>query len=78
MNKTCECPYCKNGVKELFCITCGHNYNSCESIYEANEVYVCDFPIIGHPLCPKCCHETWNPEVYPGYEIRKVKTYEKV
>ena len=74
MNETCECSYCKNGVKERFCVTCGYNYNSCESIYEAHELHVGDLPTIAYPLCPKCCHEKWKPEVYPGYRIEKVKS----
>lgn len=60
-------------MKEMFCVTCGHNYDSSESIYEAHELYAGDLPTIGHPLCPKCCHEDWKPEIYPGYCLKKVK-----
>lgn len=58
-------------MKENFCITCGNNFNDNESIYKAYENHPGDLPKIGQPLCPKCCHINWNPEVYPGYVIKK-------
>lgn len=60
-------------MKERFCVTCGHNYDSCESIYEAHELHTGDLPTIGHPLCPKCCGDVWNIRAYPDYVIKKVK-----
>jgi hypothetical protein len=59
-------------MKEL-CITCGYGFNTCESIFEAVELHIGDLPKIAHKLCPKCCHENWKPELYPGYEIKQVK-----
>jgi len=58
-------------MKDRFCVTCGHNYNDCESIFEACENHPGDLPKIGNPLCPKCCHEDWKPQIYPGYEIKR-------
>lgn len=44
MKADCECRYCKNGVNEYFCITCGYNFNECESFFYCN----------GLVFCPKC------------------------
>ncbi len=71
MNENCTCIYCSNKVNEQFCITCGYNYNSCESFYEAHEKHVGDLPALGNSLCPKCCHKDWKPEIYPGFIIIK-------
>lgn len=40
-------------------------------MFEAIEDHPGDLPKIGNALCPKCCHENWKPEIYPGYEIRR-------
>lgn len=58
-------------IKEKFCFTCGYNFNDNESIWEAVDNHPGDLPKFSSGLCPKCCHENWKPEVYPGYEIRK-------
>lgn len=44
MKENCECPYCKKNVNEYFCISCGHNFNECETFVFVDEVC----------LCPKC------------------------
>lgn len=75
MNENCECYLCSNKINERFCITCGHGYNSCESIWEVHELHCGDLPTIGHPLCPKCCHEDWKPEVYHGFRVESVKSF---
>lgn len=71
MHKDCKCQYCSKNVDAQFCITCAYNFNECESFYEAIEKNSGDLPKFGHPLCPKCCPENWNPETYPGFEIKR-------
>lgn len=73
MNENCKCSYCSNKVNERFCVSCGYNYNSCESIYEVHEMHPGDLPTFGNPLCPKCCHADWKPEIYPGYILKRIK-----
>jgi len=72
MTPNCTCYYCSNGVKEKFCASYGYSFNDCESIYEAIENHTGDLPRIASKLCPRCCHQGWKPEIYPGYEVRKI------
>ncbi len=44
MKNDCECQYCKNGVNEYFCDSCGLNFNECESLHILN----------GMTFCPIC------------------------
>lgn len=72
MTSNCTCSYCSNGVKEKFCLSCGNDFNDCESIYEVLENHPGDLPRIAFKLCPRCCHQNWKPEIYLGYEVIKV------
>jgi hypothetical protein len=44
MKAGCDCSYCKNKVDEYLCISCGYNFNECESFHKSK----------GMILCPKC------------------------
>jgi hypothetical protein len=44
MRENCECSYCKEKVDEYCCISCGYNFNECESVKKSKECY----------FCPKC------------------------
>jgi hypothetical protein len=45
MRIDCNCYYCKGEVNEYFCISCGFNFNECESFLKFD----------GKTFCPKCC-----------------------
>ncbi len=57
MKSDCECSYCKNEVNEYFCVSCGYNFNECESFHKLN----------GVTYCPKC-----HPEEDIIMEVAKV------
>lgn len=50
MQDNCNCNYCKQNVNEYFCITCGYNFNECESKFKCE----------GFVFCPKCVSTATN------------------
>ncbi len=53
MREDCECSYCKEKVDEYVCISCGHNFNECESAQRSDKSWVC-------PKCAPIIRErTW-------------------
>ena len=53
MKQDCNCKYCKNKVDEYFCISCGYNFNECESNYKHD----------GVTFCPKCVKSPINEKI---------------
>ena len=51
MRENCECNYCKHKIDLYFCISCGYNFNECESAQRSDGLYV----------CPKCLPEFCQP-----------------
>ncbi len=66
MKDNCQCDKCKNLVNEYFCMSCGHNYNECESFFQFMEAVPKNpsvslsspLPSFGVILCPKCHPES--------------------
>ena len=54
MDEKCKCKFCLNGVYELFCPSCGLNFNECQSKYKFYFNQIGDLPEPGIATCPKC------------------------
>lgn len=59
--------------KQYFCVTCGSSFDKEDSFFEAYELHAGNLPVIGNPLCPRCCPENWVPRYYPTARIGKIR-----
>lgn len=59
MKENCDCKYCIYNVNEFFCLSCGNNFNSCESFFEFYDPLdlIDNLPSVGIQLCPLCYPE---------------------